>query len=354
MLSPNKKSFVNCLLVCFLVVMMNVVGYAADGPFVIKNDRLEFPDGSSVATAPRDGKSILNGSGAPGILTAQPGDFYLDTQNSRLYGPYSGSWGSGVSLVGPQGPQGTTGATGPQGPAGSCTGNCGGSPTLLSYMTYNWNSGVISNGTTDLSQIVSFYSYPNGGIYGYNSNLGFRFTADGKVVYYFLQYLDSGFVDQNFPLTPIAGGRWWYTTINGQAALQVDASAVHYAMPDVYFTAYNGNLVLGDIVPSPAVALPQTALFSTAMISGKSIIVDSPSGKMRLTFSSGGTASGIDSNGKAVSGSWSITADGLLDIAATIKLKIVGGAGNSLLVTYTNAKYLASTTELGPINLQIY
>lgn len=62
---------------------------------------------------------MLNGSGAPSSGTGTAGDFYLDTAASRLYGPKVGSsWGSGVSLIGPQGTTGATGATGPQGATG--------------------------------------------------------------------------------------------------------------------------------------------------------------------------------------------------------------------------------------------
>lgn len=72
-----------------------------------------FSNGDVMTAAPRDGKSIISGSGSPitGNVVANIGDFYIDTTNHLLYGPYAGSWPAGVSLVGP------TGQTGPQGPA---------------------------------------------------------------------------------------------------------------------------------------------------------------------------------------------------------------------------------------------
>lgn len=54
-----------------------------------------------------DGKTVLNGSGAPASGTGNNGDFYVDTTAKAIYGPKtSGTWGSPTSLVGPQGPSG--------------------------------------------------------------------------------------------------------------------------------------------------------------------------------------------------------------------------------------------------------
>jgi len=62
-----------------------------------------------------DGKTVLNGSGAPGSGLGTDGDFYLDTAAANLYGPKAaGAWPETyVSLIGPEGPQG------PEGPPGS-------------------------------------------------------------------------------------------------------------------------------------------------------------------------------------------------------------------------------------------
>lgn len=111
------KKTVSWLMVLFWVPSLV---YAANGAFEVNSDSVSLPDGSVMKTAPRDGKSVLNGSGAPSVI-ANIGDFYIDTANNRLYGPYMGSWGAGVSLVGPQGlkgDKGDTGATGPQGGSG--------------------------------------------------------------------------------------------------------------------------------------------------------------------------------------------------------------------------------------------
>ncbi len=65
------------------------------------------------------GKTILSGSGAPDAGLGTDGDFYIDTTALVIYGPKTGGgWGSPVSLVGPQGPQGDTGPAGEQGPKG--------------------------------------------------------------------------------------------------------------------------------------------------------------------------------------------------------------------------------------------
>ena len=60
-----------------------------------------------------DGKTILNGVGAPSNALGNNGDFYYDTNVARFYGPKtSGAWGSGISLVGPSGTNGTNGTNG--------------------------------------------------------------------------------------------------------------------------------------------------------------------------------------------------------------------------------------------------
>jgi hypothetical protein len=65
----------------------------------------------------RDGRSILHGSGAPEAELGDDGDFYLDVDDTVLWGPRSdGSWPEpGSTLVGAQGP------VGPQGPKGDLT-----------------------------------------------------------------------------------------------------------------------------------------------------------------------------------------------------------------------------------------
>src|SRR5215510_7357201 len=57
---------------------------------------------------------VLHGVGPPPDTFGNPGDFYIDISNNRIYGPkgQTGWIGPGTSMVGP------TGATGPQGPAG--------------------------------------------------------------------------------------------------------------------------------------------------------------------------------------------------------------------------------------------
>lgn len=89
-------------IITLVLLLCTSTSFAAGGAFQIYNGKLSYPDGSESITAPLDGKTIYNGSGAPSIA-ATPGDFYLDTSNTKLYGPYDGTWGSGVSLIGPIG-----------------------------------------------------------------------------------------------------------------------------------------------------------------------------------------------------------------------------------------------------------
>ena len=73
-----------------------------------------------------DGSIFYAGNTAPTSSIGKDGDMYLDKATAILYGPKSsGSWGTGVSLTGPEGAKGDTGAqgqagaTGAQGPAGA-------------------------------------------------------------------------------------------------------------------------------------------------------------------------------------------------------------------------------------------
>jgi hypothetical protein len=67
-----------------------------------------------------DGKTVLNGAGAPSLVLGNEGDFYIDTSTYAIYGPKSGaSWGSAVSLVGPAGANGTNGTNGSNGTNGT-------------------------------------------------------------------------------------------------------------------------------------------------------------------------------------------------------------------------------------------
>jgi len=80
---------------------------------------IKGPTGATGATG-TDGKTVLHGTTAPSSGDGVNGDFYINTTNNNIYGPKaSGSWPSGVSLVGPTGATGATGATGSTGPTGA-------------------------------------------------------------------------------------------------------------------------------------------------------------------------------------------------------------------------------------------
>ena len=67
-----------------------------------------------------DGKTILNGTTAPGAGVGVDGDFYINTTAWDLYGPKTGgAWGSATSLIGPQGNPGNQGDPGTPGNDGA-------------------------------------------------------------------------------------------------------------------------------------------------------------------------------------------------------------------------------------------
>jgi hypothetical protein len=73
----------------------------------------------ATGAAGADGKTVLNGSGAPSPGEGVDGDFYIDTAASDLYGPKAGSWPTATSLIGPTGATGATGDAGATGTRGS-------------------------------------------------------------------------------------------------------------------------------------------------------------------------------------------------------------------------------------------
>lgn len=63
-----------------------------------------------------DGRSVLSGSGAPGGGLGSDGDFYINTATSDIYGPKTaGAWGSATSLIGATGSSGGAGSAGADG-----------------------------------------------------------------------------------------------------------------------------------------------------------------------------------------------------------------------------------------------
>lgn len=60
-----------------------------------------------------DGRSMLHGNNPPSSSIGNDGDFYINTISNQLFGPKSGgTWGSGISIIGPQGAQGASGTNG--------------------------------------------------------------------------------------------------------------------------------------------------------------------------------------------------------------------------------------------------
>ncbi|PHR02363.1 MAG: hypothetical protein COB29_13975 [Sulfitobacter sp.] len=85
---------------------------------------LQGPAGLDAA----DPNTVLSGTASPASALGNNGDFYIDTDNSEIYGPKTaGIWGAGATLYGPQGTQGSRGEAGSKGDPGSKgdTGNAG-------------------------------------------------------------------------------------------------------------------------------------------------------------------------------------------------------------------------------------
>lgn len=102
----------------------------ADAHFYVW-DGAQWDDiGTLQGPAGADGKTILNGSGAPSAGLGEDGDFYLDTTATAIYGPKTaGAWGSPTSLIGPKGDKGDQGDPGADGIDGRTILNGTGAPS---------------------------------------------------------------------------------------------------------------------------------------------------------------------------------------------------------------------------------
>jgi hypothetical protein len=99
-----------------------------------------------------DGKTVGNGTTDPASSTGVDGDFYINTATNMLFGPKaSGTWPTGVSLVGPTGATGATGAAGAQGPQGiqGLTGATGAAGAQGATGAAGADGKTVGNGTTD-------------------------------------------------------------------------------------------------------------------------------------------------------------------------------------------------------------
>ena len=109
-----------------------------------------------------NGKTVLNGSGAPSNSTGSEGDFYIDTTANRIYGPKGATtWpASSTSLVGPTGATGATGATGPAGTDG--TNGVSGYEVVTGTKTIGANTtdNLITSCTTGKKPLGGGYSFP--------------------------------------------------------------------------------------------------------------------------------------------------------------------------------------------------
>jgi hypothetical protein len=175
------------------------------------------------------GNTILSGDVAPSDTLGRIGDFYLELDNSELYGPKSAAgWGAGVSLAGQTGAQGNSGA---QGPAG-----VGAQVDTFTVFTAEWSVGgqafaqfdnneayaysakqvvrynnIISQGILDSGMVL--VSFTPDSAFNPNQWLSLPYTilgydaANSKVVNYNWSYLtDINKVTLQFYLTPTVTG----------------------------------------------------------------------------------------------------------------------------------------------------
>ena len=137
-------------------------------------------DGTAWVIVPITVNTVLFGTAIPSS-EGNDGDFYIRTTNNYLYGPKtSGSWGSGVSLVGPAGADGAPGADGADGADGAAgaTGATGATGAAgADGKTWYSGSGAPSAGTGVNGDFYldttakAFYGPKSGGSWGSSVSL---------------------------------------------------------------------------------------------------------------------------------------------------------------------------------------
>jgi hypothetical protein len=97
----------------------------------------------ATGTTGASGNTILSGDAAPSMMIGNIGDFYLELDSAKLYGPKtSAGWGSPVSLMGAPGATGATGATGDSGATGAAgAAGPGAQADTFSVNTADWTVG---------------------------------------------------------------------------------------------------------------------------------------------------------------------------------------------------------------------
>lgn len=121
-----RRSFLSVLVLASLIVGVESCKKGDTGPAGPAGPTGAKGDPGATGAKGTDGTMLRNGTGAPAATLGNVNDFYIDTQNSMLYGPKTDAgWGAGSSLKGATGPAGAgggtgggTGATGPTGPKG--------------------------------------------------------------------------------------------------------------------------------------------------------------------------------------------------------------------------------------------
>jgi hypothetical protein len=235
-----------------------------------------------------DGKTVLSGTGAP-TTQGISGDFYVDTAANRIYGPKVGSsWGSGVSLVGPQGIQGIQGPIGLTGATGATGASGQNGASLNAYDAYGNNLGKV---VSAVNWSVSVYDTSSNEIYTINTApvIGMSQSPD-KLFLKTTEVNRYVFSDSNCSSSPLV---LW----TGQSSLYVqqpnDINGVYatflsaYSEVDGEYGSYvpTGRIVnLGSLVDH-SVNTTSSPVVTSGVIIGSIRGVLEESGQMQRTYS---------------------------------------------------------------------
>lgn len=128
-----------------------------------------------------DGKTVLNGTQSPTAGIGNNGDFYINTTTNTLFGPKtSGTWGSGVSLVGPQGAAGTNGKNTLVNTTTEAAGaNCATGGTKIEVGLDTNNNGVLDSGEVNSSLTKYVCNGTNSNTSTNNNSNSLIFTTRG-------------------------------------------------------------------------------------------------------------------------------------------------------------------------------
>lgn len=108
-MKAQTSTFIKLSLSLFVIFSLSIAG--CEGPAGTEGPQgAQGPEGP-IGPAGENGSVMHAGQGTPDVSIGEIGDYFLDTQNTLLYGPKTeGNWGTPIDLKGTDGQDGADGS----------------------------------------------------------------------------------------------------------------------------------------------------------------------------------------------------------------------------------------------------